>query len=1652
MAAKKRRGRKKAAQVDKPQEEDEDNLVGAYGGESSEDDSGGHDDTQATTGGAETTGLHGTGAEDTPAAEEDDQAHDSDVEYSQESGAEDSHDSDAMDSAGSPAAAATAASSPLTQAGDVSDDEDEPEPVDERTDGEETPKPSRQQGNAANEGEGGAAETPAQYSPKDLQQLGIRVREFDVSLSNSLISASVLRPTMTPDELAELPDLYNAALDTVNSGIIKKRTLAGLGPPPFARRAASSSAAGCAPAGSSVPRALSTGQPPQSTTAVAPLSAQLPAQVGASTSTSAKASAPDDRLPETHKSSPTEHVPKHSSAPVRADAEAPTPPPADPQPNAPPPADLQPPAPPPASHPVTAASGPAATPAVRDAGAAPPPLTKRPDASQVPLHSRPGPPQPAPPVKSTSRSTLASATAPITTPSTASTSASAAPKATQQPLREPADASSLTPQSASNSTLAQPSGAAGSKSTASIPPADGSDDIFKGLDVPIRMDQLWREVQEANGGPLSPIMSPPPAISPLPGSQSLPGSPIVSRRANSPVRPPATSPARPVAPRFAAATTNATVTSTAPEPTLAPFDVDNIQRAVDEYDSDADEQERAEAEEAASMLPADLPNVTAQQVTGAFTAVMHTLHREGKEPHAPLRGRPSAEQARAMDMISNLFTQITVYAAGSLGIGTERIRRLIGQLQKPRQTSRFALFKSFLRNCEDAYEDRRKLDDLFGRKPKYTIEEAKAHYVTFCGKFNGNEQDGILIKHELVYPYGPDKGTPTDRFNTFQAEVNFVMKLLEYLSAFLQIESTILLAGSRSEYDNSPALGAVYSTYFGRDYLTHKMCVTPATALERFRSHVQNNAHNNDADKTAIAAGQPPAGTRVSLLAAIPPGTPSASSLFIPARAVETSGAGSTSNAMTAGPSRGGSSVPRNRKKRATPAADPVDDGEESGPDDRRDEPATLARGSLVPGKVTIYTPIHGTRKMMSIVLNYDQLIPPTIDYTLQFTAEEKALAVTKLTALLSFANIKLHGNSMPMARIIEVLIKYRKMLANWPPWVYFYSEFTSRTAFDSLSVPMQGGIILFALLEIMYVADAIVLDKDTVEQVVKSTGPPSIGPPSFVICLSAPYPSGVGNPNWAGTCRAMLNNRTYIGLPASQLVPHARPVLAVPPVDHPTKTGRALLKLHSVVCAAGSPSRSLIDAPRDASPASRRSADGDVGDSDDETRLAPVQAAPAAAKATVPAKATAPAKKAPAKKGAPARKSAPGPTLVHPVLTAEEKAELHAKAQESHERRQLLKYVDVLSDIDTAEDGAVQDSPAAAETHEDEAAAVTDTGAAEPRTTRRKKAGTATRSSPRKQAKAGSAPTARSGDEASETEQFMHQNRKRKAATTDSGNNDAADAADDAPSKRVRIVGEGEGDGAGEGAGAGDAEGDDGAEQAAAPKASRAASTARAKPAAVAGAAKGKNPAAAAKTTVAAKGGQGVPKPDKPAAKPKAATKSKAAAKAPEPPLEPAPSAAGTNRKRKRSEKDDAAAVAPPRKSARTAASDPQPQPQPAPEPGKDDPIHPWSKEGLKTLSVDGVTLSASIVKRLTTNTTPLTAENGGTIKRCSFWPKGFEFPEGLDDEDHVNWVVLSRAFEGVSLSDLERKIVRHAYKVWPQDVVKSSEMQQMFLKVLVG
>ncbi|EJD45038.1 hypothetical protein AURDEDRAFT_124893 [Auricularia subglabra TFB-10046 SS5] len=189
--------------------------------------------------------------------------------------------------------------------------------------------------------------------------------------------------------------------------------------------------------------------------------------------------------------------------------------------------------------------------------------------------------------------------------------------------------------------------------------------------------------------------------------------------------------------------------------------------------------------------------------------------------------------------------------------------------------------------------------------------------------------------------------------------------------------------------------------------------------------------------------------------------------------------------------------------------------------------------------------------------------------------------------------------------------------------------------------------------------------------------------------------------------------------------------------------------------------------------------------------------------------------------------------------------------------------------------------------------------------------------------------------------------------------------------------------------------------------------------------------------------------KADKPPAK------SKAAAKSQDPAHEPAPPATGNGCKRKRSNKDSAASEAPPRKSARTAAPEAQPALQPEPDAAGDSSgaaLHPWSKEGMKNLSAEGVTLSPSIVKRLTANTTPLTAKNGGTIKRCSFWPKGFEFPEGLDDEKHVIWVVLSRAFEGEELSDHERKIVRYAYKVWPQDVHKSQEMQQMFLKVLVG
>ncbi|EJD45037.1 hypothetical protein AURDEDRAFT_124892 [Auricularia subglabra TFB-10046 SS5] len=1015
---KKRNTRKKKAQVveeEAPQQPGVADQVGAYAGESSDGESDGHDDTHA----AVVEDGAGSG-EDAVLSEEENQSHDSGVEDSQDSGTEDSQDSGADDNARSPDRAVC---SPRAQDDQASEDGEE---LEQAVDGDATPKASRVQGHAADEPEVNDPENTAEmYSQRALQLMGLSVRQYDLSLSNSLISASVLRPTMTAEELAELPDLYNAALDAVTAGDSKKRKLTGLGPPPFHRRIASSSAARDAPSNPRVPRALSTGQPQQSTSGVEP----LPAQLAAPMLTSAKATAPDDL-----------HL---ANTAGRA----------------------------------------------RNTLTAPPPATTGPDAPEVPLEPQPAPPglQDAPPAGPQTTpttalpagSTAVPSTAGVETPPAAPTNAPAAPQARQQaqlqPQQQPSpDAASTAPQGAdaasSKSTpLVKANGGTGSK-----PPQSGSDDIFKGLDVPIQMDQLWREVQAATGGPPSPAVSPPPPISPFGGAQSLPGSPVTSRAEKVHMRPPATLPARPTVQRDPAAAKSTPAPSTVAsaqnsEQTLEPFTVDDIQRAVDEYDSDADEQERADAEEAATMLPADLPNITSQHVVTAFTAVMQMLHREGKEPH------------------------------------------------------------------------------------------------------------------------------------------------LEYLSAFLQIESTILLAGSRSEYDNNPALGAVYSTYFGRDFLTHKLCVTPATALERFRSHVQNNAHNNDADRTAIAAGQPPAGTRMSMLAPVPPGTPSMSSLFIPTRAVETSGAGSSSNAMNAGPSRAGSSAPRNKKKKSsTPAVELAADGEETQPDDDSDEPAPLARVPIVPGKVTIYTPIHGTRKMMSIILDYDQRIPPTIDYTLTFTAEEKVLAVNKFVALLSF--------------------------------------------------------------------------------------------------------------------------------------------------------GSELLTLHSVVYAASSAASAPVDAPRDATPALPPSPDGDVGDSDDETRLAPVQEAPALepgpAKRTAPAKETAPAKKSvSAKKSASAKKTAPSTTLVHPALTPEDIAELRRKADEASERRRQLSYLEIGSD-EEQETAAPQDGPAAAAS-EDVASAVTNTGATGARTKRKNTAGAATRTSPRKQGKVSAAAAADSGEEASETEQFMHQNHR---------------------------------------------------------------------------------------------------------------------------------------------------------------------------------------------------------------------------------------------------------------------------------------------------
>ncbi|EJD33549.1 hypothetical protein AURDEDRAFT_131627, partial [Auricularia subglabra TFB-10046 SS5] len=237
MAKKKRQARKQKAAVGapSPQQASTEELVGAYGGESSDGESDGHDETHADETRA-AVNEDEVAAVDGAAAAED--AQDSGVESSQESGVEESQESGAEESQES---GEDAASSPGSQGASSSDDDEQ---VGQLADGEATPKASRQQVRAADAVEDTDNTAPPEnYSQKELQVLGMAVREFNRSLSNSLISAGVLRPSMTAEELSELPKLYKAALDAVTEGQSRKRSLAGLGPPPFHRRVASSSTA-----------------------------------------------------------------------------------------------------------------------------------------------------------------------------------------------------------------------------------------------------------------------------------------------------------------------------------------------------------------------------------------------------------------------------------------------------------------------------------------------------------------------------------------------------------------------------------------------------------------------------------------------------------------------------------------------------------------------------------------------------------------------------------------------------------------------------------------------------------------------------------------------------------------------------------------------------------------------------------------------------------------------------------------------------------------------------------------------------------------------------------------------------------------------------------------------------------------------------------------------------------------------------------------------------------------------------------------------------------------------------------------------------------------------------------------------------------------
>ncbi|EJD33053.1 hypothetical protein AURDEDRAFT_131877, partial [Auricularia subglabra TFB-10046 SS5] len=599
--------------------------------------------------------------------------------------------------------------------------------------------------------------------------------------------------------------------------------------------------------------------------------------------------------------------------------------------------------------------------------------------------------------------------------------------------------------------------------------------------------------------------------------------------------------------------------------------------------------------------PQTWPFPRRQELVDGFRRVMQAFQDVGTERKAtgqaaegPRAGRPSRRRANAMGMLEQFSQLLAYHAAGVLGQRVETVQKFQSEAFQPRVQSRWAMFVSFLKNDTD-YQPRRDLDELLGRKKQYPREETKRLWKAFQKSRTEDEIDFVLFSHLLAFPYGPEGGTPADRAELVHEKTAHMRKYSNYLAAVHNIDTAILMGGSRPDHDWHPAFATLIQSYHARDVFFNKFGLTEAEAVGAFQAEVlthlpySNSVHNLRTDNRLIAQGKAvpvrtpsdgndsfaygprPIAYATGVLGRAPTAVPGPNRTF--------AGAGSSlqqdATARVVTGARVSKKKPKKKKKAADADADAA--GDESDIDVAMQTAADVkANGSVIvpKGHMLISSLEHGRRsKVIHILLPLEMKPRIELDYQVHFTRAEKAYAVKMWRQLCADAHLPLRAASspgLPLGDTYNALLEYDMTLVGAPHTAFLYGEAITKKTFDGFGYRMQRDYIFAILARQLYIVRHLRFDQTATDALCKMTGLSSADFRAVVITspvrkVTSPSGNYTTPDCFVGSCRMMVANkadddlpRHIVGMPRQLLHYQAMPFSPHTPTDDPANAARA--------------------------------------------------------------------------------------------------------------------------------------------------------------------------------------------------------------------------------------------------------------------------------------------------------------------------------------------------------------------------------------------------------------------------------------------------------------------------------------------------------------